>query len=781
MDNRERWGSRLAFIMAAVGSAVGLGNVWRFPFVAFKNGGGAFFMPYLVALLTAGIPVMMLEYALGMKYQAGAPKALGNISKRFKWVGWFAVLVALSITFYYCAIMAYSWRYMIASVGRDWEQPTSNQTVFKCPYILVENEEEKKQVKKKILDAKNKIAEGKEVDGVFSDNRLYSRVVTKKGLDEYKTRMLEMWGDTTVLFDCCSEFMAYVDGYFNEGYKTRFKDITPRVMFAPYEEIDKCDSAMTGYYDAKIEAIKTGEDKTEEIKIDPERKARFILFKENMGVYFNEVALGGFEAGKWTAEGEKNHAIDAAVKELESEGTDPERLDEEFISSLSVRAGELVKEVSDNPSDTAKKTELIGLLESYKVDNTSEIYSFDYTLIFWGFVTWGIIFLIIFKGVNVVGKVVMITVPLPIIILGILIIHGLSLEGAGNGINFLLTPNWDMVKDPGVWMAAYGQVFFSLSLGFGILIAYASYMPRESDVSNNAFMTSFCNCATSFYASFAIFSILGYLAMALNSPVSDVVAGGPGLVFAVYPVALSEMSPLAGSLVGIGFFLSLLALGIDSAFSIVEAVITGVHDYLANVSKTMLTAIICGIGFLVTVFPYSLKSGLMWLDINDNWMNNYGLVFVGLMECIAVGYFYRIEDLRDFINERSEIKIGVWWDAFIKVVTPGILIYLIMTQLIGDAEKAYGNYDQIASQAVNLWGWGYFALLFLVAFLLGRNFMGIVAFAGIAMFTFLMWAAGVNLGGAVTSGIAFTLLFGGFAACLRLALAKKDDVPPGAA
>ena len=129
INGRERWHSRGAFIMAAVGSAVGLGNVWRFPFVAYKSGGGAFFVPYLIALLTAGIPVMMLEYALGTRFQAGAPRALGQIHKGFKWVGWLAVLVALSITFYYVAIMAYSWEYMFASVDRAWEQPTSNQTV----------------------------------------------------------------------------------------------------------------------------------------------------------------------------------------------------------------------------------------------------------------------------------------------------------------------------------------------------------------------------------------------------------------------------------------------------------------------------------------------------------------------------------------------------------------------------------------------------------------------------------------------------------------------------
>ena len=101
-------------------------------------------------------------------------------------------------------------------------------------------------------------------------------------------------------------------------------------------------------------------------------------------------------------------------------------------------------------------------------------------------------------------------------------------------------------------------------------------MPKDSDVSNNAFMTSFCNCATSFYASFAVFSVLGYLAYALNAPVSQVATGGPGLVFVTYPIALSEMGGFAASVVGVLFFMSLLMLGIDSADFIVDYAGAGV-------------------------------------------------------------------------------------------------------------------------------------------------------------------------------------------------------------
>ncbi len=86
-SGRERWSGRPAFIMAAIGSAVGLGNLWRFPAIAFRSGGGAFFIPYFVALITAGIPLMIVEYAIGQKFQGGAPKAMAAITKKFRWVG----------------------------------------------------------------------------------------------------------------------------------------------------------------------------------------------------------------------------------------------------------------------------------------------------------------------------------------------------------------------------------------------------------------------------------------------------------------------------------------------------------------------------------------------------------------------------------------------------------------------------------------------------------------------------------------------------------------------
>ena len=117
---RDRWDGRAAFVIAAIGSAVGLGNLWRFPFVAYKGGGGAFFIPYFVALFTAGIPLLILEYGLGQLKQQAAPGSFKKVHPRFEFVGWWAVLVGTTISIYYAVVMAWCWIYTWSSLKVAW-------------------------------------------------------------------------------------------------------------------------------------------------------------------------------------------------------------------------------------------------------------------------------------------------------------------------------------------------------------------------------------------------------------------------------------------------------------------------------------------------------------------------------------------------------------------------------------------------------------------------------------------------------------------------------------
>jgi Na+-dependent transporters of the SNF family len=111
-EKRDSWGSRSQFILAAVGSAVGLGNAWRFPGLAAKHGGGAFLLVYLLAMLSIGIPFLMMEISIGRKMHRGVPGAFRAIKKPTEAVGWFAVSNAFVISVYYAVVFA--WVIMMA-------------------------------------------------------------------------------------------------------------------------------------------------------------------------------------------------------------------------------------------------------------------------------------------------------------------------------------------------------------------------------------------------------------------------------------------------------------------------------------------------------------------------------------------------------------------------------------------------------------------------------------------------------------------------------------------
>ena len=123
-ENREQWGSKLGFIIAAVGSAVGLGNIWRFPYIAYTNGGGAFLIPYFFAIFTAGIPLLILEYGLGHKYKGSTPLAIAKVKKKWEWLGWWPTINAFIILTYYSMILSWAVNYLRFSINKGWGSDT---------------------------------------------------------------------------------------------------------------------------------------------------------------------------------------------------------------------------------------------------------------------------------------------------------------------------------------------------------------------------------------------------------------------------------------------------------------------------------------------------------------------------------------------------------------------------------------------------------------------------------------------------------------------------------
>ena len=122
MPGRDRWPSRWGFVFAAIGSAIGLGNVWRFPYLAYKYGGGAFLIPWLISLIAIGIPWFIAEIGMGQLMQRGAPGTMARIGKKWEWTGWLSTLIAFVIACYYTVIMAWSIVYLVSSATLAWGQ-----------------------------------------------------------------------------------------------------------------------------------------------------------------------------------------------------------------------------------------------------------------------------------------------------------------------------------------------------------------------------------------------------------------------------------------------------------------------------------------------------------------------------------------------------------------------------------------------------------------------------------------------------------------------------------
>ena len=112
---RAKWNSRTEFLLATIGNCVGVGNVWRFPYLCYRNGGGSFLIPYFAALLLVGVPAFMLELALGQRFQRGATHCYLRLHKRLAGVGIAGTGMAFATLVYYQTILAWSLVYAFHS------------------------------------------------------------------------------------------------------------------------------------------------------------------------------------------------------------------------------------------------------------------------------------------------------------------------------------------------------------------------------------------------------------------------------------------------------------------------------------------------------------------------------------------------------------------------------------------------------------------------------------------------------------------------------------------
>uniref|UniRef100_A0A4W5R5J3 Transporter n=1 Tax=Hucho hucho TaxID=62062 RepID=A0A4W5R5J3_9TELE len=121
MKERGQWGNKVEFVLSVAGEIIGLGNVWRFPYLCYKNGGGAFFIPYLIFLFTCGIPVFFLETALGQYTSEGGVTCWRKITPLFEGVGYATQVIVALLNFYYIIVLA--WAIFYLSYSFTWDLP----------------------------------------------------------------------------------------------------------------------------------------------------------------------------------------------------------------------------------------------------------------------------------------------------------------------------------------------------------------------------------------------------------------------------------------------------------------------------------------------------------------------------------------------------------------------------------------------------------------------------------------------------------------------------------
>ncbi|KAJ8972087.1 hypothetical protein NQ317_018331 [Molorchus minor] len=466
-DERESWDSKLTFLLATIGYAVGLGNVWRFPYLAQKNGGGAFLIPYFVMLAIEGIPIFYLELAIGQRLRKGAIGVWNQVSPFLAGIGISSAVVSFNVALYYNTIIAWCLFYFVQSFQSQlpWSE---------CP-----------------------------------------------------------------------------NAYFPNGSYT----------------------------------------------IEPECEVSRSAVRRN---------ISGTERHLMTSEDINN----------------PEPFNWKIALALVV--------------------------------------------------AWILVYLCMIKGIASSGKVVYVTATFPYVVLIIFFFRGITLKGAGDGIRHLFTPSWHTILDPVVWLEAGTQIFFSLGLAFGGLIAFSSYNPVNNNCYRDAVMVSLTNCFTSMFAGIVVFSIIGFKATmtfekclsARSSMLTNLLgpgynettlpaegreftitsehglsASGTGLAFIIFTEAINQFP--GAQFWSVLFFLMLFTLGIDSQFGTLEGVVTSIVDMklFPNLPKEILTGIIC-LACCAISMGFAHGSGSYVFVLFDNYSGNFPLLIIAFFECIGVAYVY---------------------------------------------------------------------------------------------------------------------------------------------
>ncbi|VFV18556.1 sodium-and chloride-dependent gaba [Lynx pardinus] len=499
---RGHWNNKMEFVLSVAGEIIGLGNVWRFPYLCYKNGGGAFFIPYLIFLFTCGIPVFLLETALGQYTSQGGITAWRKICPIFEGIGYASQMIVILLNIYYIIVLAWALFYLFSSFTID------------LPWGSCHHE----------------------------------------------------WNT-----ESCVEFQR-TNGSLN---------VTSENATSPVIE----------FWERRVLKISDG--------------------IQHLGALRWELALCLLLA-------------------------------------------------------------------------------------------WVICYFCIWKGVKSTGKVVYFTATFPYLMLVVLLIRGVTLPGAAQGIQFYLYPNLTRLWDPQVWMDAGTQIFFSFAICLGCLTALGSYNKYHNNCYRDCIALCFLNSGTSFVAGFAIFSVLGFMSQEQGVPISEVAESGPGLAFIAYPraVAMLPFSPLWACC----FFFMVVLLGLDSQFVCVESLVTALVDMYPRVFRKKNRRELLILGVSVVSFFVGLvmltEGGMYVFQLFDYYAaSGMCLLFVAIFESFCVAWVYGAgrfyDNIEDMIGYRPWPLIKYCW----LFLTPAVCTATFLFSLIKYTHEKPGQNGHYPSSA----------------------------------------------------------------------------------
>ncbi|XP_073686445.1 solute carrier family 6 member 16b [Garra rufa] len=564
---RDGWDSKVEYFLAQVGFSVGLGNVWRFPYLCHQNGGGAFILLYVLLMGLVGVPLFFLELAAGQSIRQGSIGVWRHISPKLVGIGYSSCVVCFFVALYYNVIIGWSIFYM----GSSFQYPLPWEN---CPTE----------------------------------------------------------GNVTVNECAASSPTAYF-------WYRKALDIT--------DSIDE-----------------TGE--------------------------FNPIITGCLLAA------------------------------------------------------------------------------------------WVIVCLGMYKGIKSTGKVMYFSSVFPYVVLLCFLIRGVTLDGASEGIKFMFYPRLEIWADVQVWRQAATQVFFALGLGFGSVIAYSSFNPRNNNCHRDAFTVSGVNFMTSVLATLVVFAVLGFRAKTIATEcvkrnlkaALDVMSGpdllinasdvdsislneyenwyriqgqqlnfsgynitacsleeelkqgveGTGLAFIAFTEAMTLFpgSPFWSVL----FFLMLLNLGLTTMFGTMAGILTPLTDTFKTLSKHkfIFTVCSCALGFLIGLI-FTQRCGNYFVAMFDDYSATLPLIIVVIFQTISVAWVYGadrfLDDLKRMLDRPVPVVYKYLWKYVCPIAMLGLLSASLLKMILKHPTYTAWNREKASKEVLPYPGWALAVLigLIVVAFL----------------------------------------------------------------